>query len=191
MKKDDILAYIHLLAMPVLTVLLGLILLFSPDTASALVGRILGWVSILAGLGFVAGVFLGERSRQNNRIIWAVICLATGFWILRNPLFLAEFLGRVLGICLMIRGAHRIREELHYRNGKILFSTGLVLACILALFGLVLILLPLTTSRLVFSVVGAVMVGIGIAEGIDRLRGRKLLDEGSDPNIIDVEKLDE
>ena len=31
---------------------------------------------------------------------------------------------------------------------------------------------------------------VGIAEGIDRIRGRKLLNEGGDPNIIDVEKLE-
>ena len=29
----------------------------------------------------------------------------------------------------------------------------------------------------------------GIAQGWDNLRGRKLLDEGQDPNIIDVEKV--
>jgi uncharacterized membrane protein HdeD (DUF308 family) len=148
MKKEDILAYVRLLAVPVLTVLLGLILLFSPDTASALVGKILGWVFVLTGAGVGAGVFLGEKTRQNNRIVWSVIFLVLGIWILREPLMLAKILG------------------------------------------LVLVMLPLTTSRLVFTVVGVVLIGVGIAEGIDRIRGRKLLNEGGDPNIIDVEKLE-
>ncbi len=94
MKKEDILAYVRLLAVPVLTVLLGLILLFSPDTASALVGKILGWVFVLTGAGVGAGGFLGEKTRQNNRIVWSVIFLVLGIWILREPLMLAKILGR-------------------------------------------------------------------------------------------------
>ena len=191
MKKEDILAYVRLLAVPVLTVLLGLILLFSPDTASALVGKILGWVFVLAGAGVGAGVFLGEKTRQNNRIVWAVIFLVLGIWILREPLMLAKILGRVLGLTLMILGGRKISRELQYKDGKVVFSSGLIAAGATALIGLVLVMLPLTTSRLVFTVVGVVLIGVGIAEGIDRIRGRKLLNEGGDPNIIDVEKLEE
>ena len=189
MKKEDMSAYVRLLAMPVLTVLLGLILLFSPDTASALVGKVLGWVCVLTAVGFGAGSFLGGKNQQNNRIVWAVIFLVGGIWILRDPLMLAKILGRVLGLSMMILGGQKIRQELQYRDGKLQFSSGLISGGVLALIGMVLVVLPLTTSRLVFTVVGVILIGVGVAEGIDRIRGRKLLDEGRDPNVIDVEKL--
>ena len=41
--KDTILSVIRLIATPVLLMVLGLILLIHPDSASALVAQILGW----------------------------------------------------------------------------------------------------------------------------------------------------
>ena len=52
--------------------------------------------------------------------------------------------------------------------------------------GVVLILLPMTTSRLMFSLCGLVVLIIGIVMLLDRLRDRKRLNEPEDPNIIDA-----
>lgn len=186
MKKYTIPQLISLLGMPALTVLLGLVLLFGPDTASALIGKILGWSGVLGALAFA----FGARSGQNRRaVVGGILLGALGVWMLMNPLFLASFMGRLLGIFLLLRGLGNLRMNRKTQGGKLLVTPGLVLAAAITLLGLVLILVPLATSRLVFSVVGIVLICVGIAEGIDRIRGRKLLDEGSDPNIIDVEKL--
>ena len=50
--KDTILSVIRLIATPVLLMVLGLILLIHPDSASALVAQILGWVLLIAGVVF-------------------------------------------------------------------------------------------------------------------------------------------
>lgn len=189
MKKYTPAQLFRLLAAPVLTVLLGLILLFSPDTASALVGRVLGWCFILAAAALGAGGFLGASHQRSSRITWAVICLAAGVWMLLNPLTVAKFLSRVLGLTLMIRGGQSIGSNLQYHGRKFVVSSGLVIAAVTALVGLVLTLLPMASSRMLFSALGIILICIGVAEGFDRIRGRNLLDEGSDPNIIDVEKL--
>ena len=54
---------------------------------------------------------------------------------------------------------------------------------------LLMTVLPLASSRMFFHVIGIILICLGVAQGADNLRGRKLLDEGDDPNIIDVEKL--
>ena len=46
---------LRLLAGPALTVFLGLVLLLSPDSASALVGKILGWVVVVLALAEAFG----------------------------------------------------------------------------------------------------------------------------------------
>ncbi len=186
MKKYTIPQLISLLGMPALTIVLGLVLLVSPDTASALIGEILGWSSVLGALAFA----FGARSGKNRRAVVGGILLGVlGVWMLMNPLFLASIVGRVLGIYLLLRGLGNLRANRKNQGGTLRFTPGLVLAAAIALIGLVLILVPLATSRLVFSVIGIVMICVGIAEGVDRIRGRKELDEGDDPNIIDVEKL--
>jgi uncharacterized membrane protein HdeD (DUF308 family) len=186
MKKYTVPQLITLLGMPALTVVLGLILLVNPDIASVLIGKVLGWACVLGALVFAF------RSRSgNNRpaVAGSVILGALGVWMLTNPLFLAGIMGRVLGFYLLLRGLQDGRMDLKMNSGKVIISTSLILAAVMALIGLVLILVPLATSRMVFSIIGILMICVGIAECADRIRGRKLLDEGSDPNIIDVEKL--
>lgn len=186
MKKYNFTQLLNLLGMPVLIIVLGLILLFSPDTASALVGKVLAWGGILAGAAFLVNALTGDPVRKNNRIIFAVVCFAGGIWLLMNPLFPAKFIGRVLGLFLMIRGGQDIRVNLQYNRGKIQFTPGLIIAGVTALIGLVLMVLPMTSSRLLLTFVGIVMICAGAAEAYDRIHGRNLLDEGDDPNIIDA-----
>lgn len=189
MKKYSPAQLIKILALPALTVILGLILLLSPDSASALVGKVLAWAILLAAVALGAGAFLGTPASRNNRVIWAVICFAAGVWILMNPLTIAKFLGRVLGLALMIRGGQSVAANIRYQGGKPVISQELVVPAVIAVVGAVLVILPMATTRVVFNLVGIVLICVGIAGGIDRLRGHKLLDEGNDPNIIDVEKV--
>ena len=189
MKKYTIPQLLFLLGMPALTVVLGLVLLLSPDTASALVGKLLGWAAVLVGLGLGAHGILGAAAGRNSRILWAVICFAAGVWLLMHPLTIAKFLGRVLGLALMIRGGQAAAKHIRYQGKHLLISRSLVIAAVAVIVGAVLVILPLASSRMLFNVLGIVMICAGIAEGYDRFRGRKLLDEGQDPNIIDVEKV--
>lgn len=183
MKKYDIPALLNLLGIPVLTIVLGLILLLNPDSAAALVGKVLAWILILVGLGFGVQTFLGDPVRRGSRGIWAVVCLAIGIWFLIKPLFLAESIGRVLGVFLLLQGGRDLAG--HIKFGRKL-TPGLVIAAVTALFGLVLLLMPLATSRMIFSICGAVLICIGGAEVYDRLRGRKYLDDGDDSDIVDA-----
>ena len=189
MKKYTPAQLLRMFAAPVATVLLGLVLLFSPDTASALVGKLIAWCAILAALALGAGAIFGRPSRKHNRILWAVICLFAGIWLLMNPLTVAKFLGRILGITLMIRGGQSAADNIRYRGKKLVVSRGLILGAATLVIGAVLAIMPLASSRMFFNIVGIALICAGFAQGWDNLRGRKLLDEGQDPNIIDVEKV--
>lgn len=172
---------LRLLASPALTVILGLILLLNPDSASALVGKILGWVAVLTAL---AEAFGGGKNSAVKAILFGIV----GVLVLRDPLYVAKILGRVLGLALFMWGFGGISRAWRVR-GELSVTPGTVLSVAVALIGLVLFFVPMTTSRLVLSGLGVLMIGIGVAEGYDRLRDKKQLEEGSDPNIIDVEKL--
>ncbi len=180
MKKYDFFSLLRLLAAPALTVLMGLVLLLSPDTATALVSRLLGWVFLLLAVadGFSA------RAGDKKKILRAVIVGIIGVWVLLNPLSLAKSLGRVLGLTFFIWGSGSIRKN--YRDR---LTPGIVAAGAVALLGIALFLVPMTATRLVLNIAGIVIIGIGVADGYDRLYGKKMLNDGDDPNIIDVEKL--
>lgn len=178
MKKRDILSLLYQLASPVALILLGLILVINPDTASALIARLLGWGILLVGVGIGIAAIV-SKSGQVGKGVMSVGCVTIGGFLLRNPLVLAAGIGRLLGILLAIRGGRDI--VLSKRNGH-----GRILAIVTTVVGVVMAVLPMTTSRLVFSLCGVVVLLIGAAMLLDRLRDRRYLDGGSDPNIIDA-----
>lgn len=176
MKKRNILSLMYQLASPVALILLGVILIFSPDSATAMLSRLLGWVVFLTGVGF--GIAAIVSHNKTGKIVGAVICLSVGSFLLANPLILAAWIGRLIGLLLILRGGRDFFRSTH-QGGKIL-------SIITAVLGLILTVLPMTTSQLVFSACGVVVLMVGIAMLLDRLRERRYLGDGGDPNIIDA-----
>lgn len=182
MKRFDFRKLLNVFGGPVLMAVLGLILLISPDSASALIAKIAGWVLLiacgLAALSFFTG---GVRG---GRLFFAVAGALAGLWLLCNPLVLASALGRFAGVLLLYRGGRDLWEyyQLH-RAGN--FTKLPIVGIVSAILGAVLFFLPMSASRLLFSLVGLVLIAVAIAEIYDRLKIRGLLEEG-DPNIIDA-----
>ena len=85
---------------------------------------------------------------------------------------LAAFIGRFIGLLIAARG---IRD--------LSMGYSRILALITTAVGAVLVVLPMTTSRLVFSACGLVVLLIGIGMLMDRLKHNKYLDDG---DIIDA-----
>ena len=169
--KDTILSVIRLVATPVL------ILLIHPDSASALVAQILGWVLLIAGVVFAVSAIAGHFDTV-GKVLSAVCCFAVGAWLLRNPLMLAAGLGRLAGILLVVRGIQDILNASRYHY-------GILPAVITTVLGAVLIALPMTTSRVVISLCGLLVLIVGVAILVDRLRNRRPK-EPSESDIIDA-----
>lgn len=178
MNKNKFSQRLYQLASPVAVILLGLVLVVCPDTATALVARILGWILTLIGVGFGIAALL-DRDHIIRKGITAVGFACAGGWLTANPLVLAAWLGRLLGLLIAARG---IRDLMLYSSR----GYSRMLALITAAVGAVLVVLPLTTSRLVFSVIGIVVLLLGIGMLLDRLKQMRYLPQGKDSNIIDA-----
>ena len=163
---------------PVILMILGLVLLLSPDSATTLVAQILGWILVAIGVGCVISA-IGDRIGVVGKVLAALVFCGVGSWMILRPLALAAWIGRFVGVLLMIQG---IQDILYLRSRH----GSLFLPIVTAIVGAVLVVLPMTTSRLVFSVIGGVVLVIGIVMLIQRIRLRKLLEEPDDPNIIDA-----
>lgn len=174
MKKQNVFQLISLLATPAALAVVGLILLVQPDSASALLSRVLGWGLVLAG------VFCGLAAifRPDNtvlKIIGAMLLLSLGGWLNRNPLALANMGGIGVGCFLIIQGVLTLRQT--GRRGVGILSI---------IVGAVLVVLPLTVSRLILSLCGLAILLAAIAMGISRFRRARLDSGDDDPNIIDA-----
>ena len=177
MKKQEILSYIRLFLAPVLVMLLGLILIINPDSATVLISKILGGIIILIAIGFGVSAIFDSKGRS-VKAITSVVMAIVGGWLVNNPLALAAWLGRFIGVLLIIDGLQDIGELRR-------FGKTFLLPLIVTIVGAVLVLMPMTTSRLVFTLCGVVVLIIGAAMLLDRMRSKPRLKSRSD--IIDAE----
>lgn len=177
MNKDKIFSLIRELFAPVALILLGALLLFNPDSASVLIAKLLGWgmIAFAIGFGFAA---VSSPNGRTGKTIAAVTLAVVGGWLTSNPLALAAWIGRLVGILLVVDGVQDLIRLKHQ-------GQRFVLPLIVTAVGAVLILLPMTTTRLVFSLCGGVVLVIGIVMLLDRLKNRKQL-EGGNSDIIDA-----
>ena len=170
MRKEKIWQSLNQFGMPATMILLGLILLLVPDSASVIIAYLIGGILTLGGIVFAIGALL---DRSFSKGFWALVCLGLGSTLAGNPLLLARNLGRFLGILLAVEGGDCLRK------GNRVFGIVILVAAV------ALILSPMTLSRLVFSGCGLVVLFIGIGMLADRLKNQKRLHKGDD-NIIDA-----
>lgn len=178
MNKTEVQTLIKLLITPVILMILGLVLIFCPDSAAALLVRILGWILVVVSIGFGVAA-LAVPGYLVSKVLGAVLFALAGIWMIANPLALAAWVGRLAGILLMIQGI----QDLLYLRCRI---GSVLLPVLTTVLGVVLVLLPMTTSRLVFVCIGIAILVTGLLMTLERVRGWKQFREPEDPNIIDA-----
>ena len=166
--------YIRTFGVHVLTVLAGLLLLLNPTGATAMVTRVLGWVLVGTGSAKLVLPVANHRPVSASEWVWNGICILAGLVLLARPLILADLMGRVLGVMILVGGVQNLRDGV---DGKDILSI---------LAGVILLMMPRTLTTTVLVLVGVVLMIIGIVNIISRARNIKRLETHDDPNIIDA-----
>lgn len=178
MKKQDILSLVRLLLVPVLLILLGLILVVNPDTASALISRLIGYVLVLCAIGTGISAVLGPQKKVLKGIC-SVVLAVVGGWLMAHPLWLVAWISRFLGLLIMVNSGMDLAYAIRQKRNAVFYAGATAV-------GAILVLMPMSASRLVFTLCGMAVLVIGGVMLFDRIRGRRWLTEGDDPNIIDA-----
>lgn len=176
MKKTDILNLLYELGSPVALILAGAILVFCPDAATVLISRLLGWILTLVGIGFGIAA-IADRRKAVSRGVTSVGLVCIGGFLSANPLLLAALAGKLIGFLILLRGLRDLTMGRSLGYGQL---TGGVLSVV----GLLLVLLPMTASRLLFSGCGLVILVSGLWMLLQKLRNRQLPPDR--PDIIDA-----
>ena len=176
MKKQKLSAFLSRFATPAVLITLGLVLIFCPDTASALISKVAGWGLLMAGI-IVAVAMVVDKNWSVTRILTILVLVGLGRWLMAHPLAWAAWGGRIIGALVLLRGIRDFTQSA--------FTQGKVLSSLTALLGLVLLLMPMTASRMVFSLCGGVVLAVGGGMLAERIWEKKN-GEDDDPNIIDA-----
>ena len=164
---------------PVLTCVLGLVLIFRPGSLTTSIAWAAGVLIALAGAGKLVRFFTDRSPKKDFLgLCGAVILLVLGFSIMGKPVRLERQIGLVIGIVLLLQGLRG------FVNPYAVHEKASSIAC--CAMGVLLMLLPLTLSRLVVVICGIVVLLIGIGMVVDLLTGSR--SGGSDtPDIIDAQ----
>lgn len=173
MKKNFDANRIRPYMIPGLTILLGLVLLFRPDTVTAALSGVVGFLAALAGSAMMIAYFFGSR-KDFSRLCCGIVLLLLGFALLRDPLMLARNLGRIVGVFLLIGSFRQL-------SGKTL--TGRVSPLVTMVIGFILVIVPMSASRAILSAIGLAVVIAGIFMLRD---ARSTPSDPGDDNIIDA-----
>ena len=176
MKKHQISEFVSRFATPVVLIVLGLVLIFCPDTASALISKVAGWGLLMAGI-IVAVAMVVDRNWSVTKILTILVLAGLGRWLMAHPLAWAAWGGRIIGALVLLRGIRDFTQSV--------FTQGRALSVLTAVLGVVLILMPMTASRMVFSLCGVVILAVGGGMLAERIWEKKN-GEDDDPNIIDA-----
>lgn len=176
MKNQKLSAFLSRYATAAVLIVLGLVLIFCPDTASALISKVAGWGLMMAGI-VVAVAMVVDRGWSLSKILTILVLAGLGRWLMTHPLAWAAWGGRIIGLLLLLRGIRDFTQSA--------FTQGKVLSVVTAALGLLLILLPMTASRMVFSLCGVVILAVGGGMLAERIWEKKNW-EDDDPNIIDA-----
>ena len=168
----------------ILTILCGVILVLKPDTASALLAAVAGWALIAVGVAALIAGFAGDFGAGS--VVTGAVLLLAGAWLHRNPLMIASVLGFVVGFLVLRQGIRAMKNVQYSKRNGGLWIPGAVLAVVEALIGVRLMLSPLSISRLVLSIVGVVLIVIGVCNLVAHYRSVRYIPKSG--GIIDADE---
>lgn len=188
MNRKNLRDYMELLGAPLLLAVLGLIMAISPDFASGLVGKLIGWLAIAAGALMLLTMLISSGPVGTGGAIRAVLLALLGLTIVRHPQLIAKFLGLILAFVLSGAGLKQMRFARAKREAGFGSAAELLFSLLILAAGVVLFFVPLTASRVIFRVCGLVLLAVGTLRVLLRLRSTRFIEQGSDKRIIDADE---
>ena len=98
-----------------LAIVVGCVAILVPAVASVGTAIFIGWMLLFAGAFLVAAAFIGPLDRDASllRLLWAVLTVIVGLWLIVEPHNGTLTLTFVLGIYFLFMGLTRIDRRLH------------------------------------------------------------------------------
>ena len=98
-----------LMTVGVLAILLGCVAIFVPAVASVATAVFIGWILVIAGVFLIAGAFTAHSiGTVVLRLLWALLTVVVGLWLIVEPHNGTLTLTFVLGIYFLFMGLTRI-----------------------------------------------------------------------------------
>lgn len=159
----------------VLAIVAGCVAILVPAVASVATAIFIGWILIIAGVFLIASAF-GQRSagRLVWRLLWAILTVAVGLYLVTAPLDGTFTLTVVLGIYFFVMGLTRVIVAIAGRGEPGAGLVGLSGVAAVLVGALILAKLPESSDWAVGLLVGIDLIFAGWAMTSTALVGKDL-----------------
>lgn len=148
-------------------IVLGIILMLFPGTATNIVVRLVGIAALIYGVSRVIDYTKG-RNDMINVVIGGLIAIG-GIILLVNPAFVVSILPTILGIYIIIEGISEVRAALNMRSqGYDRWTMAFILSLLVLLVGLFILFNPFTTVTISVMIFGGALIVAGITGMVEQ-----------------------
>ena len=165
---------IYSLLTAILTILVGLTLIFLPSVSNKIVGIIMGVVILIFGINAVYKYFHRDGAKiYSLNIVFGVLYSILGVVIILYPFSVMEFVTVCLGIFVIINGATKINYGVWLKKGnEDSWLVTLVTGIFLVIIGIMLVFNPFASLTLT-QLCGAFLIIVGILNVSDTILFKK------------------
>lgn len=177
---------------PVLTVIVGVILIANSFQATVVICRVIGIILLMSGLFFTGASLLNMNSPvQKFNLVPGLIQLLLGLFITVHPDRIVGFITIVIGIVILVQSFGILEHglETKFLGYKIWWVTAL-LAVVMAALGIIIIINPFDAISVAMKFTGFVLIVQGIMDAVTRYRADKIIEKlkkQANGNYIDAD----
>lgn len=147
----------------IITIIVGIVLLFLPNLSNKVVGIITGVIFIIFGITTAYKYLKRDGAKiYSLNLVFAILYLILGLVIIIFPFSVIEFVTVCLGLFLVVNGAIEINYGLWLkRGGSKAWLVTLVAGILLVILGIMIVFNPFTAFALT-QITGAFLIISGI-----------------------------
>ena len=147
----------------IITIIVGIVLLFLPNLSNKVVGIITGVIFIIFGITTAYKYLKRDGAKiYSLNLVFAILYLILGLVIIIFPFSVIEFVTVCLGLFLVVNGATEINYGLWLkRGGSKAWLVTLVAGIVLVILGIMIVFKPFTAFALT-QITGAFLIISGI-----------------------------
>ncbi len=164
---------------PVLTVIVGIILIVNSVQATVVICRVIGIILLMSGLFFTGASLLNMNSpvRKFN-LVPGLIQLLLGLFITIRPDRIVGFITIVIGVVVLVQSFGILEHglETKFLGYKLWWITALF-AVVMAVLGIVIIVNPFGAVSVAMKFTGFVLIVQGITDAVTRYRADKIIEK--------------
>lgn len=155
----------------VIMILIGLVLIFSPESALHVICTVAGALFLAWGISAIVYVIV-KKIAQLGTILPSVVLVGLGLWLVFTPKSAVNLLMVIFGIVLVTQAVtHAFRLKFLVRGSK-LWWTELVIASVIGILALLVLINPFGSCRVLMILAGIDLLIGGISSIVIHLQKR-------------------